>query len=173
MYQVKLSDGLEVRVTGDLCKVIDRNAHQLFAGNHDETADWCARGGYKGFGPAPQRMWTGLVTRRYAEYVMGAPASAGGFVARDIPLQDGTFLAAIPASMSPPDSADGTRLPMDKFRVLLIRTNAHMYLGRGEDYADAQGFATEARIQDLLDRLTDSEPTQHQADDYDAAQASL
>lgn len=50
MYQVKLSEGYQVEVIGDLCRVIDHNSNQKFAGNHDETVQYCELHQLKGFG---------------------------------------------------------------------------------------------------------------------------
>lgn len=106
----------------------------------------------KGWAEAP--MWTGIVTRKYAEYIMMAASVAGGFIAVDMPVYDPEgYYAAIPNSMTPPSPADGWPMPMEKFRAALIRANSCTYLGSGEEHADRRGFATIARIQPLLDKL--------------------
>lgn len=101
-------------------------------------------------------IWTGLVSREYAERVMQAVAVAGGFVATDMPL-DGdrgrtVYLAALPHEFGPPP-ADSTAIPMAEFRARLIRENSAKYLGRDHKHADKQGFACESRIANLLERL--------------------
>jgi hypothetical protein len=108
-------------------------------------------------------MWTGIVSRKYAEYVMRMPAVLGGFVATDIVRYDNDgrvlngFFAAIPDSMTPPSTTEGRAVPRDQFRAAMVRENSCIYLGSDEDHADAQGFALPSRIQHLLDRLGDGE----------------
>lgn len=104
-------------------------------------------------------MWTGIVSRKYAEYVMRMPALGGGFIAVDIQRysKDGRplngFCAAIPDSMTPPSERDGKAMPLEQFRAAMIRENSCIYLGSDEEHADNQGFAARSRIQHLLDRL--------------------
>ena len=51
-YQIKLSDGYEVIVTGERCRVMDSNDQQRFAGNHDAVAAWLHARGINGFATA-------------------------------------------------------------------------------------------------------------------------
>ena len=96
-------------------------------------------------------MWFGIISRNKAEYFMGAPALAGGFVATDLRVglidadDECGFLAAIPF-----EGQHGRQLPKAKFRALLVQANASMYIGVGEPGANSRGFATDERIANLL-----------------------
>lgn len=105
-----------------------------------------------------QIAWTGLVTRGYAEYVMGAASVAGGFIAVGLPDQDEDtgrtlYPAVIPATWSPPSPAEGRRVSPAELRRIICRLNGYCYLGHGEDDADEHGFATNARVANLLARI--------------------
>jgi hypothetical protein len=51
MYQVKsvegrkLNNGYEITVSGDLCRVVDGNGNEKFAGTYDQCVAWCKERG--------------------------------------------------------------------------------------------------------------------------------
>lgn len=49
MYQIRYTDGYDMTVTGDICRVTDRNEKQVFVGDHDACVAWLDARGCRSF----------------------------------------------------------------------------------------------------------------------------